>query len=656
MKVLGLDPSLTNFGWAVHDTEAKSVAACPERGRFQTSSKQLFVDRYIQMRDHVLSLVKRLGVTRVGCEYPIFNELWSEGMYGLFLYTCEALRIAEVDLVFFSPSQIKAHGRAFLDRPKIAGKLWKMGKPDMVEAARDATGGKGRWNHNEADAYWVARTAARFWQHLDGVVGEDELTRDERKQFRTIHIYKRGKRAGQTVKKGILYREDERFFRWTRNDKPMADNTDTTTSVPKTPLTPPVKAAPKKASKAAARATAAKRKKSPTKKKKSAKPTQSMLANVRSIVKEVLKDDDPGVTVDSNQLTESRPHITSGSVVIDYLIGGSLNKHGVPPCPGWPKGMISNIFGHESSGKTTVALEAAAAVCDRGGLVCFIDWEHAISLDYASALGCPVDDPDRFYLVQPNTLEAGLSVLFACAQAGVDLIILDSVGAGVPKAIRGQALEDKGSLGRVGLVAAKWSNVLPQLAADICKSGSHVMGLSQLRKKINTGGFGGDGSTHQGGECWKYYSHVRMSFRRVKSLKTKDYDALTHKQVERFTSAVIRATVKKSKVSNSQQREADFHITFGEGIDNVRDLIAVGSAHGIVNKSGTWYAFEMADGTAVRSQGALSFKDDLLETPGAYDELAERVVAAIRAGGKGSILDVKDDEDNVDEALGFVTD
>ena len=408
------------------------------------------------------------------------------------------------------------------------------------------------------------------------------------------------------------------------------------------------KAAPKKAA-------AKKAPKKRAKKTKSAKPTASMLSAVRGVVAKVLKADDPGVVIDSNQLKQSRPHITSGSVVLDYLIGGSLNRHGAPPCPGWPKGMISNIFGHESSGKTTVALECAAAVCEAGGLVCFIDWEHAISPDYAAALGCPVDDPDRFYLVQPNTLEAGLSVLFACAQAGVDLIILDSVGAGVPKAIRDQSLEEAGNIGRVGLVAAKWSSVLPQLAGDIADSGSHVMGLSQLRKKINTSGYGGDGSTHQGGEAWKFYSALRVSFRRVKSLKTKDYDALTHKQVERFTSAVIKATMKKSKISNSQQREAEFHITFGEGIDNVRDLIAVGSAHGIVHKAGAWYSFERADGTLLKSQGTLGFKGDLLATPGAYDELAEKVVGAIRAGGRDSIAAVADEEDDVDEALGFIT-
>ena len=379
-----------------------------------------------------------------------------------------------------------------------------------------------------------------------------------------------------------------------------------------------------------------------------------VLANVRGIVGKVLKDDDPSVEIDTNQLKESRPHITSGSIVLDYLIGGVPNRHGVPPCPGWPKGMISNIFGHESSGKTTVALEAAAAVCARGGVVAFIDWEHAISLDYAAALGVPVDDPDRFYLVQPNTLEAGLSVLFACARAGVDLIILDSVGAGVPKQLVEQSIEEKGNLGRVGLVAALWSSILPQLATDIAESGSHVMGLAQLRKNINTTGYG-DGNTIQGGESWKFYSAVRVSFARVQSIKGKDYDALTHKQIERALTSMTKATMKKSKVSNSQQREATFHITYGEGIDNARDLITIGSAHGIIVKSGSWLQWERGDGTSLRGQGVPAFRQELLTTPGAYEELAGKVLTAIRAGGANSILEVSDEVDDVEAAAGFVS-
>lgn len=218
MKVLGFDPSLTNFGWALHDTEREGLDRCPERGRFQTSSKQLFIDRYMELRDHVVALLRRQGVTKVGCEYPIFNDLYSEGMYGLFLYTCEAMRSEGVDVVFFSPPQVKAHARAFLQRPKVGNKLWVMQKQDMVEAAREDTGGVGAWNHNEADAYWVARSAGRFWSYLDGVLLETELTPDEKKQFAGIHQFTRGKKAGKTVRTGIAYREDERFFRWSQGE------------------------------------------------------------------------------------------------------------------------------------------------------------------------------------------------------------------------------------------------------------------------------------------------------------------------------------------------------------------------------------------------------------------------------------------------------
>lgn len=215
MRVLGFDPSLTNFGWALHDTDGEGLTRCIERGRFKTSSKMLFIDRYVEMRESIRALVQRLGVKRTGVEYPVFNDLWSEGMYGLFLYTCEALRQENVDVVFFSPGQIKAHAHRFLKRPK----KWKMMKPDMVEAAKTDTGGRGRWNHNEADAYWVSRSAARFWLLYDGVIRMEDLTPLELKQFTEIHKYSRGKRAGDIAIRGILYREDERFFVWSKEEK-----------------------------------------------------------------------------------------------------------------------------------------------------------------------------------------------------------------------------------------------------------------------------------------------------------------------------------------------------------------------------------------------------------------------------------------------------
>ena len=210
MRVCGLDPSLTNFGWAIHNDCETGLARCEARGRFQTSSKTLFVDRYVDLRERLFNLVQEHQPDAVGIEYPVFGDLWSEGMYGLFLYSCEALKAAKMDVVFFSPGQIKSVSRDLLDRPKG----WRMTKSDMCEAAKLDVGGKGRWNHNEADAYLCARHAARFWGVQRGLMSVDELSEKELKQFNLIHTFVRGKKAGKTVKRGILHRADERFFLW----------------------------------------------------------------------------------------------------------------------------------------------------------------------------------------------------------------------------------------------------------------------------------------------------------------------------------------------------------------------------------------------------------------------------------------------------------
>ena len=215
MRVLGIDPSLTNYGWAVHDTNATGLARCIDRGRFRSSSSTLFIDRYIGMREDLRSLIRNIQPDRIGLEFPVFDNLFSEGMYGLFLFTCEAIRMEKCDVVFWSPLQVKAHARDSLGRP--AG--WQMMKPDMVEAAKMDTGGKGTWNHNEADAYLVGRLAGRFWNFIDGHLLEADLTPTERKYFSSVHTFTKGKRAGEQAKTGVMYRENERFFRWSINNE-----------------------------------------------------------------------------------------------------------------------------------------------------------------------------------------------------------------------------------------------------------------------------------------------------------------------------------------------------------------------------------------------------------------------------------------------------
>lgn len=216
MIVLGLDPSLTNFGWAFHDTDSEGRSRCVERGRFQTKASMEFVDRYVYLRERLRLLIRSRRPDRVSLESPVYNNLYSEGMYGLYLYVCEALKLEGMDVVLWSPLQVKAHAREFLDRPKIDGKVWKMMKPDMVEAAKEDTGGKGRWNHNEADAYLVAKLGGRFWKLLEGYITEADLTDVESKYFTEVKTYQRGKKAGKVEYKGVIYRESDRFFLWSK--------------------------------------------------------------------------------------------------------------------------------------------------------------------------------------------------------------------------------------------------------------------------------------------------------------------------------------------------------------------------------------------------------------------------------------------------------
>jgi Holliday junction resolvasome RuvABC endonuclease subunit len=215
MRVLGFDPSLTNYGWAIHDDSfpVGDPRRCEAHGRFQTKAKMEFVTRYTFMRDSLRALIQEHKPDRVGVEYPIMNAMYSEGMWGLFLYSCEALKLEGCDVVFWSPLQVKAHARDSIDRPKG----WQMDTPDMVEAAKHDC--CAHMNHNEADAYLVAVLSGRFWRYHSEEIPEGGLTKTESKYFTAVHTYTRGKKAGRTVRRGVIHREDDRFFRWSQPDQ-----------------------------------------------------------------------------------------------------------------------------------------------------------------------------------------------------------------------------------------------------------------------------------------------------------------------------------------------------------------------------------------------------------------------------------------------------
>jgi hypothetical protein len=174
------------------------------------------------------------------------------------------------------------------------------------------------------------------------------------------------------------------------------------------------------------------------------------LAKARAFALDKRKEEFENVRVkmSADDMKESLPHISSGSIVLDHLIGGIPNSFGVAPCPGFPRGRVSQIWGHEGAGKTSIALSAAAQVCREGGTVLYIDWENDIVPDYAMALGVPVTDESKFELLQPDNLEDGIKYALIYAAAGVDLIVFDSVGAAIPRRLTDRDLSEAAEQGK----------------------------------------------------------------------------------------------------------------------------------------------------------------------------------------------------------------
>ena len=362
------------------------------------------------------------------------------------------------------------------------------------------------------------------------------------------------------------------------------------------------------------------------------KGSENSLQAATALVDATFKKKDWRV-VDTANAKKSLPHIPMGSIVIDYLIGGKVNQHGVPPCPGMPRNRIMQLYGHEGSGKTTLALTCAASAIASGGTVCYIDFEHAIIPYYAEALGVPISDPKKFILAQPESLDQGMQIAYAMAKAGVDLIVFDSVGAGVPQKILDQDLSDVANLGQIGLLANMWSKFLPKIRGVLGRTGTALIGISQIRAGINASGHGGPSpDSIQGGNAWKFYSDLRLKLRRFSTEKTKVMNQLTNKKEDKVIGAKIVAKLDKCKVSPQQGNEEILYIRQGEGFDDYRTIIEIGIAHNLVKKSGSWVEWYSADGThSFKKQGIDPFRRALIQADGAMQALYDQVIPYLGA-------------------------
>ena len=284
--------------------------------------------------------------------------------------------------------------------------------------------------------------------------------------------------------------------------------------------------------------------------------------------------------------------IPTGALSLDIALG----------LGGLPKGRIIEIYGPESSGKTTVALHAVAEVQRRGGIAGFIDAEHAVDPVYAKNIGV---DIDNLYISQPDCGEQALEITETMVRSGaVDIVIVDSVAALVPKA------EIDGDMGdsHVGLQARLMSQALRKLTAVISKSNCIVIFINQLREKV--GVMFGNPETTTGGRALKFYASVRMDVRRVEALK----------QGGEVIGNRTRVKIVKNKVA-PPFKEAEFDIMFGQGISKEGDILDLASDVGVINKSGAWYAY---NGEKI-GQGRENAKVYLKENPLVCEEVEAKV-------------------------------
>jgi recombination protein RecA len=289
------------------------------------------------------------------------------------------------------------------------------------------------------------------------------------------------------------------------------------------------------------------------------------------------------------------PIIPTGSIALDKALGVG----------GLPRGRVIEIFGPESSGKTTLALHAVANAQKGGGIAAFIDAEHALDTSYARRLGVNCDE---LLVAQPDTGEQALEIADMLVRSGaIDIMVIDSVAALVPRA------EIEGEMGdsHMGLQARLMSQALRKLTGTISKTMTTIIFINQIRMKI--GVVFGNPETTTGGNALKFYSSVRLDIRRIGAIK----------EGQEVVGNKTRVKVVKNKVA-PPFKEAEFDIMYGEGISKTGDLLDIGVTAGIIDKSGAWYSYS---GERI-GQGRENVKKFFGENPTLFEELYEKVRAA----------------------------
>ncbi len=305
-------------------------------------------------------------------------------------------------------------------------------------------------------------------------------------------------------------------------------------------------------------------------------------------------------------------------VRVESISTGAINLDAAIGVGGIPRGRITEIYGPESSGKTTLCLHVVANAQRNGGVAAYIDAEHALDTEYARKLGV---DVEALLISQPDTGEQALEICEILVRSGaVDVVVIDSVAALVPKA------EIEGDMGEshMGLQARLMSQALRKLTGSIARSKTAVVFINQLREKI--GVMFGNPETTTGGKALKFYASVRLDIRRIGPVKDKEDVVGSH----------VRVKVVKNKVA-APFKQAEFDIMYAEGISHASLVLDIASEAGIIDKSGAWYAY---NGQKI-GQGRENAKLYLRDTPALMAEVEEKVKTLLGVGPREVISDIE---------------
>jgi len=357
---------------------------------------------------------------------------------------------------------------------------------------------------------------------------------------------------------------------------------------------------------------------------------KEMMAQTRAFIKKATDQDPVG------NRSGSWPHLPSGAIAVDSLIGGTpLIDGGGLVCPGYPRGRLVEIYGDDSTGKTTLALAAAVQAQRARQGVLYLDYENAIHHGYARSIGVNFEE-SYLSLYSPTTLEEGMKMMYLAIRQGIGLVVIDSVAAMLPKAELEKNLNDPAA---IGFLARAMSSVLPKMTQWLKEQPAVVIFINQVRANISKSSYGPGDDNTAGGKAVKFYASLRLKLTRIKSEFIEKVDPITLQKKKIPFGNVVQVKAVKNRMDGKQGHTCEIFIRYGSGVDEYLSLVEAAVPRKLVTKRGSAYDFE---GESFKGRDKL--RSFLVNNPKAFEKLRDTVMQALLSESPTAVAEVNDDD------------